>query len=106
MRTASRIQMRDTGIGIAPDVLPRVFNAFEQGDASVTRQFGGMGLGLAISKTLTEMHHGTIRAESAGRNKGSTFTVELPIGVGARHPHAAPAKHEREQEKRPAGSGR
>ena len=72
-----RIQIRDTGIGITPDILPRVFNAFEQGDASVTRQFGGMGLGLAISKTLTEMHHGTIRAESAGRNRGSTFTLEL-----------------------------
>ncbi len=74
-----RIQIQDTGIGISPSVLPHIFNTFEQGDVSVTRQFGGLGLGLAISKTLTEMHHGTIRAESAGKDKGSTFTLELPM---------------------------
>ena len=92
-----RIQIRDTGIGIAPDVLPRVFNAFEQGDASVTRQFGGMGLGLAISKSLIEMHHGTIRAESAGRDKGSTFTLELPRASAPRHSNAAPTKQGEKQ---------
>jgi PAS domain S-box-containing protein len=74
-----RVQVRDTGIGIAPDVLPRIFDAFEQGDAHITRQFGGMGLGLAISKNLVELHHGTIRAESGGTKQGSTFTVELPL---------------------------
>jgi PAS domain S-box-containing protein len=73
-----RIRVRDTGIGIAPAVLPRIFDAFEQGDANVTRQFGGLGLGLAISRALVEMHHGTIRAESDGPKKGSTFTLELP----------------------------
>ncbi len=73
------IVVRDTGVGITPDVLPRVFNAFEQGDVSVTRQFGGLGLGLAISKSLTEMHHGIIRAESAGRDKGSIFSLEFPM---------------------------
>ena len=93
-----RIQIRDTGIGIAPDVLSRVFNAFEQGDAAVTRRFGGMGLGLAISKTLAEMHHGTIRVESPGRGNGSTFTLELPLVSAPKHPHAAPAKHERGKE--------
>jgi PAS domain S-box-containing protein len=93
-----RIQIRDTGIGIAPDVMPRVFDAFEQGDANVTRQFGGMGLGLAISKTLTEMHHGTISVESAGQDRGSTFTLELPLASAPKHSHAAPAKQEREKE--------
>jgi PAS domain S-box-containing protein len=92
-----RIQIRDTGIGIEPDVLPRVFNAFEQGDASITREFGGMGLGLAISKTLTEMHRGTIRAESGGRDRGSIFTVELPIVPAPKHSSAAPAKRERDK---------
>jgi PAS domain S-box-containing protein len=73
-----RIEVRDTGIGIASDVLPRIFNAFEQGDPSITRQFGGMGLGLAISKALIEIHHGTIRADSKGLDRGSIFAVELP----------------------------
>lgn len=72
-----RIQVRDSGIGIPPEVLPKIFDAFEQGNADVTRQFGGMGLGLSISKALVEMHQGTIRAETGGR--GSTFTVELPL---------------------------
>lgn len=72
------ITVRDTGIGIPSDVLPRIFEAFEQGDSSITRQFGGMGLGLAISKLLIEEHRGTIRAETGGAGNGSTFVVELP----------------------------
>ncbi len=75
------VAVRDTGIGIAPEVLPLVFNAFEQGEASITRQFGGLGLGLAISRALVELHGGTIRAESAGTGKGATFIVELPPGA-------------------------
>jgi CheY-like chemotaxis protein/anti-sigma regulatory factor (Ser/Thr protein kinase) len=74
-----RIQIRDSGIGIPPEVLPKIFDAFEQGDANITRQFGGMGLGLSISKALVEMHHGTIHAETGGADRGSTFTVELPL---------------------------
>jgi signal transduction histidine kinase len=74
-----RIEVRDTGIGIPPEVLPKIFDAFEQGDANITRQFGGMGLGLSISKALVEMHQGTIRAQTGGRGRGSTFTVELPL---------------------------
>jgi PAS domain S-box-containing protein len=73
-----QVRVRDSGIGIPPKVLPRIFNAFEQGDASVTRQFGGLGLGLAICKALVDLHGGTIRAESAGSGQGSTFIVELP----------------------------
>ncbi len=74
-----RLQVRDSGIGITPDVLPYIFDAFEQGDAHITREFGGMGLGLAITKNLVELHRGTIRAESGGAKQGSTFTVELPL---------------------------
>jgi signal transduction histidine kinase/ActR/RegA family two-component response regulator len=73
-----RVELRDNGIGIAPEMLPKIFDAFEQGDAGITRQFGGMGLGLAISKALVEMHGGTIRAQSNGPGQGSTFTIELP----------------------------
>src|SRR5262249_38417170 len=64
------VAVRDTGIGIVPEVLPRIFDAFEQGDAGITRQFGGLGLGLAITKALVELHDGSIRAESGGPGKG------------------------------------
>jgi signal transduction histidine kinase len=73
------ITVRDTGVGIDPAKLPVIFNAFEQGGRDVTRQFGGLGLGLAICKAITEMHGGTIRAESEGTNKGATFTLTLPV---------------------------
>jgi PAS domain S-box-containing protein len=85
----ARIQVRDSGIGISPEVLPKIFDAFEQGDPDVTRQFGGLGLGLSISKALVEMHHGTIRAETGGPGRGSTFTVELPLLTA---PELAPAQ--------------
>ena len=76
-----RCQVIDTGIGIPPEHLKRVFNAFDQGDKAITRRFGGVGLGLAISKALIEQHGGTIEAESLGTNKGSTFTIEMPARV-------------------------
>jgi CheY-like chemotaxis protein len=60
-----------------PDVLPRLFNAFEQGEQTITRRFGGLGLGLTITKALVEMHNGTITAESAGKDKGATFTLRF-----------------------------
>ncbi len=72
-----RITVADNGIGIEPDVLPRVFNAFEQGEASRKRRFGGLGLGLSIAKALVEMHHGTLSAASEGREHGAVFTVDL-----------------------------
>ncbi len=72
------VRVSDTGIGIPPDALPRIFEAFEQGDGSVTRRFGGMGLGLAISRALVELQGGTIRAESDGPGHGATFVIELP----------------------------
>ncbi|HEX2642412.1 MAG TPA: ATP-binding protein [Thermoanaerobaculia bacterium] len=70
------VEVRDTGIGIAADLLPRVFDAFEQEHATVAGQ-GGLGLGLAISKALVDLHGGTIRVASDGRNRGACFTVEL-----------------------------
>ena len=64
------IEVNDSGVGIEPQVLPRIFNAFEQGERGTTRQFGGLGLGLAISKAMVEMHGGTIEARSEGKGKG------------------------------------
>jgi PAS domain S-box-containing protein len=83
-----RIQVQDSGIGIAPELLPQIFNAFEQGDVRITRQFGGLGLGLAITKALVDMHHGTIIAESDGKGNGALFTVTLPLETGTREPAA------------------
>jgi hypothetical protein len=72
-----RVQVRDTGVGIAPDVLPRLFNAFEQGEESITRKFGGLGLGLAIAKAVLDLHGGTLTAASEGAGHGAVFIVEL-----------------------------
>jgi signal transduction histidine kinase/ActR/RegA family two-component response regulator len=73
-----RIEVVDTGKGIDPEQLPRLFTAFEQGDRSVNRQFGGLGLGLAITKALAELHGGRVQAHSAGPGTGATFTLDLP----------------------------
>jgi CheY-like chemotaxis protein len=91
--------VRDTGIGIAPADLERVFNPFEQAEASggvdllMARQFGGMGLGLPICRSLVEQHGGVIHAESPGPGLGTTFVMELPAAVrateGAAEPHAS-----------------
>jgi signal transduction histidine kinase/ActR/RegA family two-component response regulator len=73
------IRIDDSGMGISPEFMPFVFDRFRQGDASLTRQYGGLGLGLAIVKQLVELHGGTVRAESAGAGKGSSFIVNLPL---------------------------
>ena len=73
------VEVNDSGIGIEPEALSRIFNAFEQAEQSITRQFGGLGLGLAISKALVELHGGLIEAYSEGRGKGATFRVRLPL---------------------------
>ena len=73
------VEVSDSGIGIEPEALPRIFNAFEQEELSITRQFGGLGLGLAISKALVELHGGTISAHSEGRDQGATFRIRLPL---------------------------
>ena len=77
------VTVADTGVGIEPDVLPRIFDAFVQGDGSINRTFGGMGLGLAITRALVEAHGGTIAAASDGPGQGATFTVTLPLVADA-----------------------
>jgi PAS domain S-box-containing protein len=71
------VEVSDTGIGIEPRDQARIFNAFEQAERAITRHFGGLGLGLAISKTLVDLHGGTIAVESAGKDRGATFRVAL-----------------------------
>jgi len=75
-----RVEIADTGLGIEPESLPKIFDAFEQGGRT---QLGGLGLGLAISKALVEAHKGIITAQSAGRNKGSTFMLIFPTSEKA-----------------------
>ncbi|MBD2129315.1 PAS domain S-box protein [Microcoleus sp. ZQ-A2] len=75
----AQIQVIDTGKGISPDFLPHVFDYFRQSDSSITRVFGGLGLGLAIVRHLVELHGGTVWAESPGEDQGAIFTLRLPL---------------------------
>ena len=92
------VRVSDNGIGIAPEVLPRIFDAFEQGSDDLARKHGGMGLGLAICKVLVERHDGTLSAQSDGDGRGATFTLALPSAdappgagtAGARGNYATP----------------
>jgi signal transduction histidine kinase/CheY-like chemotaxis protein len=84
--TEIEIRITDTGIGIEPEKIDKIFNAFEQGQSSITRRFGGLGLGLAISKAMVDAHGGRIRVRSPGKDQGATFsiilkTVPLPIAA-------------------------
>ncbi len=73
------IVVRDTGSGIPPEALPRIFDMFSQVERTLERNSGGLGIGLALVKGLVEMHRGTVTAESGGQGQGSTFTVRLPV---------------------------
>jgi PAS domain S-box-containing protein len=75
------IEVEDTGIGIEPEQIGKLFNAFEQGSHNMTRQFGGLGLGLAVTKALTEVHGGTVSARSPGTHCGATFSLVLPTAT-------------------------
>jgi PAS domain S-box-containing protein len=75
----AKVTITDTGKGISADFLPWVFDYFRQADSATTRKFGGLGLGLAIVRQITEMHGGTVKAESLGENLGASFTVKLPL---------------------------
>jgi signal transduction histidine kinase/ActR/RegA family two-component response regulator len=86
------LEVQDDGIGIAPAFLPFVFERFRQADGSITRRHGGLGLGLAIARELTELHGGTIRATSDGEQRGATFSVTLPQSP-PRGVDAPPAPH-------------
>jgi signal transduction histidine kinase/ActR/RegA family two-component response regulator len=91
------VEIADNGPGIEPELLPRIFDAFQQGQRAITRRFGGLGLGLAISERIVELHGGRISAASEGRGRGATFTVRLPAGAvpapyhPAEKPRTAPA---------------
>lgn len=82
-RVGSHIEISviDTGQGIDPEFLPHVFDRFRQADSSITRQKGGLGLGLSIVRSIVEMHGGTVEADSAGVGHGATFTLRLPLAV-------------------------
>jgi PAS domain S-box-containing protein len=75
------LSVSDTGIGIAPEYLPHVFDRFSQRDSSTGRTYGGLGLGLAICKQLVELHGGSIRVSSRGEGQGATFLVHLPLSI-------------------------
>jgi signal transduction histidine kinase/ActR/RegA family two-component response regulator len=99
-RDASYVDLtvEDSGIGIKPEFLPYVFERFRQADATTTRMFGGLGLGLSIVRRLVELHGGTVRAMSRGEGEGSMFAVRLPVerayaspGSRSTKPEAAPA---------------
>jgi HAMP domain-containing protein/signal transduction histidine kinase len=92
-----RVEIADTGMGIQPEALPKIFDAFEQGGRT---QLGGLGLGLAISKTLVEAHKGTITAQSDGRNKGSKFVLVFPTSEKV-EAQIAPALSPRFAERQP-----
>jgi two-component system CheB/CheR fusion protein len=84
------VTVRDEGIGIAAEMVPRIFEPFVQADVSLERVQGGLGIGLTLVKRVLEMHGGTIEAESEGADKGSTFTVRLPVSVQKPESAASP----------------
>jgi PAS domain S-box-containing protein len=75
------VVVEDSGVGIRPEFLPHVFDRFRQADASTTRRYGGLGLGLSIVRNLVELHGGSVRVKSPGENQGATFIVALPLSV-------------------------
>ena len=95
------LSIADNGQGIAPDFLPHVFDRFRQADSSMTRHFGGLGLGLSIVKNLVELHGGTVRAKSPGEGHGATFVVSLPLAVVHRDDEIEPGRALRENEGSP-----
>ena len=91
------LRVRDSGIGIAPDMLPHIFELFVQVDHAATRSQGGLGIGLTLVKNLVEMHNGTVEAHSEGLGRGSEFVVRLPLSAQAldqdRRPEDGAASH-------------
>ncbi|HEX8633854.1 MAG TPA: PAS domain S-box protein [Pyrinomonadaceae bacterium] len=100
--TQARIAVTDTGEGVKADFLPFVFDRFRQADQTTTRTHGGLGLGLAIVRHLTELHGGTVGATSAGEDRGATFEVRLPLLEYAKRGESAPVETEPERATEPA----
>jgi CheY-like chemotaxis protein len=96
--TGAQITVSDTGKGIHPDFLPHVFEYFRQADSATTRQFGGLGLGLAIVRQIVELHGGTVQAASPGVGQGATFTVKFPL-----MPHQSAISQDVRESKLPSG---
>ena len=96
-RDQAVLVVSDTGVGIAPDFLPHVFERFRQYDSTMTRSFGGVGLGLAIVQHIVILHGGQVKAESPGIGMGATFTVRLPL-LGVRPDAASPGRRRRQAE--------
>jgi signal transduction histidine kinase len=81
VRSNVELIVSDTGVGIQPEFLPFIFERFRQADSSYTRKHGGLGIGLAIVKHVVQQHGGSVAARSEGENKGTTFTLRLPIPI-------------------------
>src|SRR5262249_167603 len=96
------IHVRDNGIGIEPEMLPRIFDLFTQADTTNERSHGGLGIGLSLTRTLAEMHGGSIEATSAGLGQGSEFMVTLPLAEQPAQPAPAGVKHSSANEDHPA----
>jgi CheY-like chemotaxis protein len=94
------VSVRDSGIGIAPEFLPYIFDRFRQADGSTTRVHGGLGLGLSIVKHLVQVHEGTVEVASQGKNLGTTFTVGLPLAQVA-----SPESSNSQETGEPQGNG-
>jgi PAS domain S-box-containing protein len=103
--THVRIEVSDTGQGVAPEFLPHVFDRFRQADSSTTREHGGLGLGLSVVRHLVEAHGGSVHAYSAGEGQGATFTVDLPLPVEAEQ-SAPPDAGDRQEEASREQTGR
>ena len=97
------VRVRDTGIGIAPEMLPHVFDLFTQADARRPRSQGGLGIGLTLVRRLVEMHGGSVEAHSAGLGRGSEFVVRLPALAEGRR-RAGSREGRRERRGRPPGA--
>lgn len=100
------VRVRDNGVGMEESLLPRVFDLFTQGDRSLDRSWGGLGIGLSLAHRLTTMHGGTIEAHSAGPGKGSEFTVKLPLVTAPKAQLASKGQSPNTEEPWPNGNGK
>lgn len=95
------ISVKDTGVGIAPEFLPYVFDRFRQADGTSTREHMGMGLGLAIVRHVVELHGGTVSAESEGEGRGATFNVHIPLSTSVLPPASQTQQRQKAEPDRP-----